>query len=229
LPAYAASPFASPGPMLMPGVIGYSFGKKPYNVPDTRMRVTSVAISANVAMLGVTLVEGLAPTVGSLISVQGTQSGAGEFNVTNVALTGVSGFNTGNNDTGTVTFALTGANLTTTPDAGQAIVPVPAVGDAIAPGNKGQQFAIQSQSGGNKQKGFTWFTEFGGTAPPSAVMMHLQFADRDIDADYTTYDTSVVVGETRSLGNITANFVRVIAETITGGTSPTCISGIMPS
>ena len=212
--------------MLMPGVIGYSFGKKPYNVPDTRLRVTSVAISANVATLGVTLVEGLAPVVGSLISVQGTQSGAGEFNVANVAIASVSGFNTGNNDTGTVTFALTGANLTTTPDAGQAIVPVPATGDAIASGNKGQQFAIQSQSGGNKQKGFTWFTEFGGTAPPSGVTMHLQFADRDIDSDYTTYDTSVVVGETRSLGNITANFVRVYAENITGGTSPTLIAGI---
>ena len=213
--------------MLIPGIIGYSFGKKPYNVPDTRMRVTSVAIAANVATLGVTLVEGLAPTLGSLISVQGTQSGAGEFNVTNIALTGVSGFNTGNNDTGTVTFALTGANLATTPDAGQAIVPVPAVGDAVSSGSKGQQFAIQSQSGGNKQKGFTWFTEFSGS--PSAVIMQLQFADRDIDSDYTTYDTSVnAAGETRSLGNITGNFVRVVANTITGE-SITCVSGIMVS
>lgn len=214
--------------MLLPGVIGYSFGKKPYNVPDTRLRVTSVAIAANVATLGVTLVEGLAPTVGSLISVQGTQSGAGEFNVTNVAIASVSGFNTGNNDTGTVTFALTGANLTTTPDAGQAIVPVPAVGDAIASGNKGQQFAAAAQSGGNKQKGITWFTEIGGA--PSAVSISLQGADRDVDADYTTFDTSVVTtGESRSIGNINYTFYRVIATTITGGTSPTLVAGMLIS
>ena len=93
-------------------------------------------------------------------------------------------------------------------------------------GSRQQMNNAKHKSGGNKQKGFTWFTEFGGTAPPSAVVMHLQFADRDIDSDYTTYDTSVVVGETRSLGNITANFVRVYAETITGGTQPTCIAGI---
>lgn len=222
-PAYVAPPYAKRS-YLVPGMVGYSFGSFNDQAPPTKMQVTSVAIAADVATLGVTILEGDAPAVGSLISVRGTQTGAGEFNVTNVALTGVS--ITG--ASGTVTFALTASNVSTTPDAGIAVVPQPIVGDAALQGNKGQQFAIQSHPGGNKQHGVSWFTQI--TGGPSAVKIDLQGADVDVDSEYTTFDSSVVVaGESRSIGNISYQFLRVVQTTFTGGTNPTIAAGLTVS
>lgn len=232
MPSYQSSPFSAPLPMLIPGFVGFSFGKQAAHIPSTRMAVTSVAITTNVATLGVTLLEGLAPVVAQLVSVQGTQTptsgGAPNFNVTNISIASVSGFNTGNNDTGTITFALTSSNIATTTDAGTALAPVPITGDAAATGNKGQQFGIQSHCAGNKQHGLSWFTQYTGS--PSAVTLSLEIADVDVDSEYTIIDQSVVTaGETRSVGNITANFVRVVQTLITGGTSPKAAAGIILS
>jgi hypothetical protein len=209
-PAYVAPPYAKRS-YLVPGIIGFSFGSFNEQEPPTKMQVTSVAMTGGTATLGVTILEGDAPLVGSLISVRGTQTGAGEFNVTNVALTAVSFTGA----SGTVQFALVGT-VSTTPDAGIAVVPQPVVPENVASGNKGQQFAVQSHPGGNKQHGISWFTEF--TGGPSAVVYHLQGADRDVDADYTTFDTSVnSAGESRSIGNLSYNFYRVTCENMTGG------------
>jgi len=217
-------------PALLPGFIGWSFGSRNDDTPITRMQVTTVAISAsNVATLGVTVLEGLIPIVGALISVQGTQTatsgGAPNFNVTNVALASVSiNATTG---IGTVTFSLTSNAITTTADSGMAFVPVPIV-QVTLPGSAtaGQQFAISSANlSTNGQHGITWFTQFSGS--PSTVTMNLQGADVDQDSSYTTIDTSTVAtGESRSLSNVNYQFYRIKAAS-TGGTSPTFAAGIM--
>ena len=217
-------------PALLPGFVGWSFGSRNDDIPTSRLQVTSVAISgSNVATLGVTLLEGAIPAVGSLISVQGTQTatsgGAPNFNVTNVAIASV----TINSTTGigTLTFALTSTTIATTPDSGMAFVPVPIV-QVTLPGTAaaGQQFAVASgnlSSGG--QRGITWFTYFGGA--PSTVTMNLQGSDVDADGEYTTIDTSTVAtGESRSLANVNYQFYRIKAAS-TGGSSPTVAAGIM--
>ena len=76
---------------LIPGKIAYSWGSFNSHDPGTRMQVTSVSIATDVATLGVTILEGYIPTVGQLVSVQGTQTatsgGAPNFNVTPYAFT----------------------------------------------------------------------------------------------------------------------------------------------
>ena len=94
MPAYIVSPLDGVPPMLLPGINGYSTGSLASG-PTARMLVTSVAINgSNVATLGVQMVEGNIPAVGSLISVRGTQTptsgGAPNFNVSNIALASVS-------------------------------------------------------------------------------------------------------------------------------------------
>src|SRR5581483_11501297 len=107
MPKYSSSPFNSVQSAL-PGRPAYVFGGYADNVAPTRMLVTNVALTSNVATLNVTVVEGNVPTVGSFITVQGTQQASGAFNVTNIALTGVTLNSAG---VGTVTFALTHANV----------------------------------------------------------------------------------------------------------------------
>jgi hypothetical protein len=226
--AYVSSPYTLKE-SLLPGKIGFSYGSLDSHNPGSRFGVTSVAITSNVATLGVNLLEGPIPVVGNLVSVQGTQTaisaGAPNFNVTNVALSAVSINNiTG---VGTISFALTSTNIATTPDAGAAIVPVPVVLETLpSSATAGKQFAVGSANlSSNGQRGITWFTQFAGS--PSTVTMLLQGADVDQDSQYSTVDQSTnAAGETRSLANVNYQFYRINAAS-SGGTSPTVAAGIM--
>jgi hypothetical protein len=226
MPAYNPGPFGI-RTALLPGVISYSWGSYNDRTPPTRMSIQSVAITGNVATLAVTILEGLIPVVGSLISVQGTQTatsgGGSNFNVTNATVTAVSINST--TGVGTISYALTSANIATTTDSGIALVPQPIVQEALTgTATAGQAFAIQSQAGGNKQHGLSWFTAYGGS--PATVAALLQVSDIDQDAYYTTVDQSTAAaGETRWIANITANFVRVKVSG-TGGTTPTVAAGV---
>ena len=223
MPAYQATPFGI-RKVLLPGIVGYSFGGFNINIPTTKMRVTSVAIATNVATLGVTLDAGVLPAVGSLISVQGTQTttsgGAPNFNVSNASITAVSGFNTGNNDTGTVSFALVSSNISTTVDAGSALVPQPETADAMATGS-GQQFGmLVSQGLANNSRDISW--AISTPSAPGSFTANLQVADVDQDANYTTVDTTTAAGN-RTITGIRANFVRGNISAVSGGTNPTVI------
>lgn len=225
---YSSSPFVVTE-SLLPGQIGFSFGSLSTHTPSSRFQVTSVAITSNVATLGVTLLEGSIPVVGNLVSVQGTQTvtsgGAPNFNVTNVALSAVSiNLATG---VGTISFALTSTNITTTPDAGAALVPVPIVLETLpSTATAGKKFSVDSANlSTNGQRGITWFTLFSGS--PSTVTVNLQGADVDQDSEYTTVDSSSnAAGESRSLANVNYQFYRVQAAS-TGGTSQLVAAAIM--
>lgn len=208
--------------MLLPGIVGYSFGSFNSDLPTTRMQVTNVALTSNVATLGVQMVEGNIPAVGSLISVRGTQKAGGAFNVSNIALTGVS--IVALTGIGTVTFALTHADVTSTPDAGAADVPVPEVAEAMA-NSTGLQLTMQSASGlPNNSRDVEW-TILTPSAPAS-FSAALQVADTDAEADYSTIDTSTAVGS-RQVAGVRANFIRIKLSSVVGGTLPTVIGKVL--
>ena len=124
---YSNSPGTTPRSILIEqGWPVYLFGSRV--ATDAQMAVTSVAIASNVATVGVTGWSGPLPVVGAFASLQGTQTNSGIFNVTNAAITGVSVDQTG---TGTITFALTHANVSTTTDVGWVYIRFAAVGDAL--------------------------------------------------------------------------------------------------
>lgn len=208
--------------MLLPGIVGYSFGSFNSDLPTTRMQVTNVALTSNVATLGVQMVEGNIPAVGSLISVRGTQKAGGAFNVSNIALTGVS--IVALTGIGTVTFALTHADVTSTPDAGAADIPVPEVAEAMA-NSTGLQLTMQSASGlPNNSRDVEW-TILTPSAPAS-FSAALQVADTDAEADYSTIDTSTAVGS-RQVAGVRANFIRIKLSSVVGGTLPTVIGKVL--
>lgn len=226
MPAYIVSPLDGVPPMLLPGIPGYSFGGLVTDLPTVRMLVTSVAISGDVATLGVEMVEGDIPAVGSLISVRGTQThnsaGSPYFNVSNVALTAVSiNSLTG---VGTVSFALSATNVSTTPDAGEAAVPVPETAETCANAT-GLQFGLQPASGlPNNSRDVEWSTET--PSAPSDYEAHLQASMTDADADYVDIDTMSAPG-TQIVNGVRANFLRVKIDGVEGGSSPTIIAKIL--
>jgi len=227
VPSYIVSELDAHVPVLSPGVPGYSTGSYNDRVPPTRMQVTSVAIAGDVATLGVTILEGYIPVVGALISVRGTQTptsgGAPNFNVSNIALTAVSiNAITG---VGTVSFALTASNISTTPDSGEAMVPQPEVGEALVSTTTGLQFGLQSVMGlPNNGRDVSWSTET--PSAPSSYTAHLQGSEFDVDAQYVDLDTMTAPG-TQIVNGVRANFLRIKWTSVSGGTNPTGIGKIL--
>lgn len=219
IPSYNASPVAQPPELLLPGVPGYAFGSKASG-PTTLMQVTKVALTSNVATVTVLVREGAIPTTSGLITITGTSTASGSFNVTNKAITGVS--ITAATGVGTITFALTHADVAEIADAGQALVPVPEIGEALT-NVSSVPFAVPEGSGHDTNElTITWSTRF--PSAPAAVMMTLQAAMNNIDAQYQTLDSSTsVTGDLRSITLTRFRFLRVTATNVSGGTNPTSI------
>ena len=94
------------------------------------MRVTSVGIVSNVATVVGTIFQGNIPAIGNQISIRGTQSNSGLFNVTAATIVSFSG--TPSTGVYSITFALTNANIGTTADSGLAIIPIAEVPEVAA-------------------------------------------------------------------------------------------------
>jgi hypothetical protein len=93
--------------------------------------------------------------------------------------------------------------------------------EAPAAGQASQQFALPSYAGFPENgRSIRWQTIFG--TAPSAVSVVLQTAMSDVDAQYTTIDTSTVTaGEARTVTGVRGSFIRAKISSITGGSGIT--------
>ncbi len=225
MPLYNADPnLNTPVKLIQPGVPAYAFGSLDTSFPTTLMQVTNVALTSNVATVTVQMREGKIPAVGSLITIHGTAAASGAFNVTNVAISTVTiNASTG---VGTITFALTHADVGSVADAGQAYVPVPEVGEVLAV-SKSQAFAIQNSIG--RGYGLSW--AYTCPSAPSTIAIQLEGAISNNDSEFTIIGTSQTT--TSGYNEIFAtvpelvNFVRLRVTATTGGSSPTIIGKIL--
>ncbi len=230
IPSYNASPVAPPPELLLPGVPGYAFGSKATG-PTTLLQITQVALTSNVATVTVLVREGNIPTTSGLITITGTSVASGSFNVTNKAITGVS--ITAATGVGTITFALVHADVAPTADAGQGLVPVPEIGEALT-NVSSVPFAIPEGSGHDTNElTITWSTFFPSapgavTMTLQAAMINLEAAMINLDAQYVTLDSSTATTtDLRSITLTRFRFLRVTASGVSGGTNPTSVVKIL--
>ena len=227
MPTYQSTPAQKVIPMLTPGNPSYAFGSLNTLVPTTLMQVTNVALTSNVATLTVQVREGNIPAVGSLITVRGTSNSSGAFNVSNVALASVS--ITASTGIGTVTFALTHADVGSAAAAGQAFVPVPEVAESLVQGTKSQAFAIQNVLG--KGYGISW--AYTCPSVPSTISIQLEGAINDNDSEYTLIGVAQTTtsGYNEFFASVPelVNFVRLNPTVVTGGTLPTIVGKLLLS
>ena len=113
----------------MKGVCAYLIGKFSQQVANTNAAVTNVALTTNVATVTVQLINGPLPVIGGLISIINSANTSGLFNVTRAVITGVT-INSGTG-AGTITFALTHADVVTAADSGSVIVEPAEVGETV--------------------------------------------------------------------------------------------------
>lgn len=186
MPKYVNSPF-SPAQLLIKGVSAYLLGSFNYKQANTKMFVTNTALTSNVAIISVQIVEGEIPLVGSLLSIIQTQNGSGSYNVNRAAITNVSINQT--TGAGTISFALTHANITTGADTGTAIAEVPEIPETLS---NGASAAVCIPAYGDSQITIPVAVTF--PTMPTAAVVDLQVALHDNDAEYTllTNITTVV-------------------------------------
>jgi len=140
------------------GKPAYFYGSMPVDTQDTIMQVTNVALTTNVATLTVLILAGNIPAVGNLVSVQGTQSTSGLFNVTNAVLTGVT--ITASTGVGTITFALVHADVVSIANSGKAIVPIAETSEAVAANTSVAIYVPSQEPVDNGQRTITVATTF---------------------------------------------------------------------
>jgi hypothetical protein len=220
MPAYVSSPAPPPTSLLTSNVPGYSLGSKA-NGPTTLLQVTRVSLTGNVATVTVQVREGNIPTTSGLITITGTQTASGAFNVTNKAITGVSiDPVTGQ---GTITFALSHADVSGTADAGQAYVPVPEIGEALTGSDqKGQAFAVSGY-------GISW--AYTCPSAPSAISIQLEGAIDNVDSEFTIIGSAQTTtsGYNEFFATLPefVRFARLHVTSSSGGTSPTIVGKVM--
>jgi hypothetical protein len=237
MPNYVNSPFAPPVQIAIPAVPAYFFGSLPVDTDDTYMRVTNVSIATNVASVVGTIYRGNIPAVGNFISIQGTTSNSGIFNVSQATITGV----TGTPSTGvyTITFALTNANITATADSGLAIIPIAEVPEAVANGTSVAIYVPSNELRDLGQRSITVATSFPSLPTAAVVTLYTAINNNPQAASPEWTEMGIVATVSGGAVTVPANastggglatfstpagrFFRVVVSGASGGTSPTLV------
>lgn len=167
MPVMNLSPFAPLPTVTVPGTPAYLYGSNPVLTQDTLIQVTNVAIAANVATVIGTIQQGNIPAIGNLISIQGTTTSAGAFNVTNVALASVSVVAA--TGVATLTFPLVSGNVGPVADNGKAIIPIAEVAETLAANTSIAVYAPTREANDLGEKAITVAVTFP-TLPTAATV-----------------------------------------------------------
>jgi len=227
MPLYSTSAFAPLPEVAIPAKPAYFFGSLPTDTDDTYARVTNVAISSNVAIVRATIYRGNVPPVGSLISIQGTSTSGGIFNVSAAPITTVSGdLATGDYS---FTFALAHADISAIDDAGMAIVPIAETPETVADGISVAVYVPSNELRDYGTRSITVATTFPSL--PTAATVTLYTAINNNADEYTSMGVvATVAAGAQTVGPLVTfttpagRFFRLVASDVSGGTNPTIIA-----
>lgn len=213
----------------------YLFGAFEYKTEPFRFAVTGVALASNVATYTVQLIGGggpapsVAPAVGAKMGVRGTATSSGLFNVDPAIVTAVT-FNA-TTGAGTISCALTGANVSQTADTGVLVVNPVETPDKITGVVSSQAVAlIFTPDESDNSRCLFAECKWVGTLPTTATVV-LEAANVDDDSRYVNLGTvcTVASGAVTQAGAefsfIMGKFLRLKVSAFTGGDSTTGLVG----
>jgi hypothetical protein len=227
--SYVTSGFGPSPKLMVGGQPVFLFGGLNDRVSPTTVQITNVSLTSNVATISGYVTSGVAPSVGGLVSIQGTVTASGSFNVSAATITGATFSAT--TGIGTFTFALTHADVASTADAGKALVPTAVTYEALANGSSAPAASAENDPSTNDERSYFAQVFFGSL--PTAATVTLQAALVDNDADYATVGTVATVSagavtlSSAQFANGNYRFVRFNVSGVTGGTSPTFAAALL--
>lgn len=214
--SYANNPFQN-AILLAPGQPCYLWGSKNLHQSDTQMYVSKVALTSNVATLTVQIYGGEIPAAGWLVSVKQVANNTNAFQVNRVALASVTIDSSG---AGTITFALTHADVPEAAGTGIAVAEVPEIGETVANGAS-IPCCVQTPLAGART------LPVAVTFPtlPTTASVKLQGALHNIDSEFTnigTTDVGTVAVSAQTVGPFSqvtlqaGYFYRFLVSSVTG-------------
>lgn len=216
MPQYSSDPTLAIA-LALPGTPVYVWGSLSDRIAPTRMTITNVALTTNVATLTVQVIEGNIPAVGALVTVRGTQQASGAFNVTAVAITGVTiNATTG---AGTITFALTHANVGSAADSGMAIAPQAIVFESVTTNENSVAVALPMAQDGKSISGFSAEVVWAPGTSAGAVSVRCT-DDNSNGGDWQTVSTITYPNTRYDPAGLSAQFVQLqLSTALTGATT----------
>lgn len=212
--------------------------------------VTNVAVTSNVATVSIAIKSGggpnnnFVPVVGSKMGVRGTATNSLAFNVDPTTVTGIT-YNAALG-TGTVTYALTHANVATTVDVGEVTIWPSEVPDVVAQGSASAPLALvfTPDEDANERAVFCEAV-WSGTIPTTATVK-LQVANVNDNGRFLAYvngfgtsASGMVNVQTDVLASVAGSavtqsgamypyvlgkFVRAVVTSMTGGDGTTSLT-----
>lgn len=227
MPTYSNTPF---GPKLLAqkGIPVYLFGSYDTRIGVSKLYLTNSALTTNVATVTVQQTSGPLPIVGDLISITNSTAGSAALNVSRAIITATTVSAT--TGAGTISFALTNANITTTPDAGTVIVEPAEIPEALANGKSVACAVSRNNAATDTTQDITVVVAFPSL--PTTATISLQGALHNVDSEYVTLGTAGTVtggaATVTSLGFIGKfAFYRLLVASVTGGTSPSIVGKLV--
>ena len=215
-PAYSNNPLQAIA-LALPGIPTYVWGSLSDRISPSKMTVSNVALTTNVATLTVQVIEGNVPVAGQLVTVRGTQTSSGVFNVTAVAIASVTiNATTG---AGTITYALTNANVSSVADSGLAVAPQAITFEAVTTNENSAAVALPMAQDGKSLSGFS--AEVVWASGTSAGAVSVQCTDDNSNGgDWQTVSTITWPSTRYDPAGLSAQFVRLqISTALTGATT----------
>lgn len=215
MPGYSSNPLSAIQ-LALPGTCTYFWGSLSDRVAPTKMTVSNVALTTNVATLTVQVIEGNVPVAGQLVTVTGTQSTSGLFNVTAIAI--ASATINATTGAGTITFALTHANVGSAADSGLAVAPPALVFESPSVSSQSVAVALPMSQDGKSITGHS--IEILWASNTSAGAVDVQYTDDNSNGGtWSTLNTITYPATRYDPAGLSAQFVRLNLSSLTTATT----------
>lgn len=215
MPAYSNDPTVAVA-LALPGIPTYVWGSLNDRVSPTRMTISNIALTSNVATLTVQVIEGNVPVAGQLVTVRGTQQASGAFNVTAVAI--ASATINATTGAGTITFALTHADVVSHSDSGMATAPAIVQFESVTTTESSAAVALPMAQDGKSISGFSAEVVWAPGTAAGAVSVQCT-DDNSNGGDWQTVSTITYPNTRYDPAGLSAQFVRLNLSTALTGAS----------
>lgn len=220
-------------PLLVPGVPFYVFGTYSAKTSPTLLNITNISASVNTVTISATITAGNVPTTAQLLTVQ--NASVSSVNAIAATVTAVTGFDTGDNSTGTVSYTVTGVGtVASAAGSGQVVMPVAVIPDVLSTMLNNSDLTVYSQqvalpyNDPRIDQSRTIVVQVQFSSVPEACVVTLQASDDDVN--YWNVATVITVTSGVPEGGLTqatfqsANFYRLAVTGLNLGSPPSAAS-----
>jgi hypothetical protein len=219
MPAYVNSPFQSVQ-LLQKGVPAYLIGSFSQQTGRTDLALTNVALTTNVATVTVQVITGPLPIVGEYISILNSASTSGLFNVNRAIITATTvSASTG---AGTISFALTHADVVSAADVGRVVVEPAEVGESVTSSGFTSVPCVVAAPEGDSQFTLPFCYTSGATQTAATATLQVAINANSGEWTNTTYVVTKTGATTYTAGPVVQATLqrgyayRVLVSAVTG-------------